>query len=87
MKVTLKDGYEVNVNEKCANDWNYLTKLRKVDKGDYGLVVDVAEILLGGEKEVGKLAEHFEVDGITPVDTMVEALSEIMASVNELKNS
>ena len=87
MKVTLKDGYEVNVNEKCTNDWNYLTKLRKVDKGDYGLVVDVAEILLGGEEEVDKLAEHLAVDGITPVDTMVEALSEIMASVNELKNS
>ena len=86
MKVEMKDGFVVNVDESCQNDWGFLAKLRKVDKGDAGLIVDVAEILLGGEDEVERLAEHLAVDGRTPLDGMVDALSEIMESVNELKN-
>lgn len=87
MVVELKDGFSVNVNEGCSNDWNFLTKLRKIDKGDAGLIVDVAEILLGGEQEVDKLAKHLEKDGKTPLNVMVDALSEIMESVNSVKNS
>ena len=87
MTATLKDGFEVQISEKCLNDWAFLTMLRKVDKGDTGLIVDIAEKLLGGEEEVEKLARHLEVDGITPADKMVDALSELMESVSELKNS
>lgn len=87
MKATLSDGYEVNISESCLNDWGFLTMLRKIDKGDTGLIVDIAEKLLGGEKEVDKLAKHLEVDGITPANKMVDALTELMESVNELKNS
>lgn len=87
MTVKLKDGFSVDVNEGCANDWNFLTKLRKIDKGDHSLIVDVAEILLGGENEVDKLAKHLEKDGVTPVDAMVEALQEIMEAASEVKNS
>ena len=87
MKATLNDGYEVQINENCLNDWEFFTALRKIDKGDSGLIVDVAEILLGGEEEVEKLADHLAVDGVTPLDKMVEALSELMTSVNALKNS
>lgn len=61
--------------------------LRKIDKGDAGLIVDVAEKLLGGDEEVDKLAKHLEVDGVTPADKMIDALTELMESVNELKNS
>ena len=86
MKATLSDGYEVQVNEKCLNDWGFLTLLRKIDKGDTGLIVDIAEKLLGGEEEVGKLAKHLEVDGVTPADRMIDALTEIMTSANKLKN-
>lgn len=86
MKVTMKDGFSVNVNEDCSNDWNFLAKLRKIDKGDAGLIVDVAEILLGGEEEVEKLAKHLEVNGRTPLDAMVNALTEIMESINSVKN-
>lgn len=87
MVVALKDGYEVNIDESSLNDWKLLAKLRKVDKGDSGLIVDVAELLLGGEEEVDKLAEHFSVDGHTSIDKMVEAITEIFTSTNELKNS
>lgn len=87
MKAQLNDGYEVQVNENCLNDWGFLTMLRKIDKGDAGLIVDVAEKLLGGDEEVDKLAKHLEVDGVTPADKMIDALTELMESVNELKNS
>ena len=87
MEVKMKDGFSVSVDENCQNDWGFLSKLRKIDKGDAGLIVDVAESLLGGEEEVNKLAKHLEVDGRTPVDSMVDALTEIMETVNELKNS
>ena len=83
----LNDGFEVQIDEKSLNDWRFLTTLRKIDKGETGLIVDVAELLLGGEEGVDKLAKHLEVDGITPMDKMVEAISQIMESVNELKNS
>ena len=86
MKATLSDGYEVQVNEKCLNDWGFLTMLRKIDKGDTGLIVDIAEKLLGGDEEVGKLAKHLEVDGVTAADRMIDALTEIMTSANKLKN-
>ncbi len=86
MKAQLNDGYEVQVNENCLNDWGFLTMLRKIDKGDAGLIVDVAEKLLGGDEEVDKLAKHLEVDGVTPADKMINALTELMESINELKN-
>lgn len=87
MKAILKDGFEVQLDENCLNDWGFLTMLRKIDKGDTGLIVDIAEKLLGGDEEVEKLAKHLEVNGITPADKMIDALTELMESVNELKNS
>lgn len=87
MKAKLNDGFEVQISESVANDWRFLTVLRKIDKGESGLIVDAAELLLGGEEEVERLAKHLEVDGVTPVDTMVSAITELMESVNELKNS
>ena len=87
MKTKLKDGYEVEVNEVALHDWQFVKWIRKIDKGDAGLIVDVAEALLGGEEEVDKLAEHLSVDGHTAANKMVDALTEIMESVGEAKNS
>lgn len=87
MKAQLKDGYQVQISDDVANDWRFLTVLRKIDKGETGLIVDAAEILLGGEEEVERLAKHLEVNGKTPVDVMVSAITELIQSVNELKNS
>ena len=83
----LKDGFEVEINEKALNDWRFLTTLRKIDKGETGMIVDTAELLLGGEEQVEALAKHLEQDGVTPVDAMIAALGEIMESVNSAKNS
>ena len=85
MKASLKDGFEVELNEECLNDWRFLTTLRKIDKGEAGLIVDVAESLFG-ETGVDLLAAHLEKDGKIPTDKMVEAIAELMESVQELKN-
>lgn len=87
MLFTLKDGFEVSIVEDALNDWRFLTMLRKVDKGETGLVVDIAEKLLGGEEEVEKLAKHLEVNGIAPADAMLSAIGELIDAVSELKNS
>lgn len=87
MTVKLSDGFEVEIDERHLNDWNLLKKLRGIDKGETSLVVDVAEILLGGEENLEALAKHLEVDGVTSIDSMVNALREIMESATELKNS
>lgn len=86
MKVTLSDGFEVSIDERHLNDWNLLKKLRGIDRGETALVVDVAEILLGGEEKLDALAKHLEVDGVTSIDAMVNALREIMEGTSETKN-
>lgn len=86
MKIKLSDSYEVMIDEKRLNDWNLLKMLRGIDKGETAMVVDVAEILLGGEENLDALAKHLETDGVTTIDSMVDALREIMESATELKN-
>lgn len=86
MLITLKDGFEVSINENSLNDWGFLSMLRKIDKGETGLIVDIAEKLFG-EDEVEKLAKHLEVDGVTPADAMVSAIAEAIEKISELKNS
>lgn len=87
MIAKLSDGFEANISDELANDWKFLTVLRKIDKGETSLFVDAAEILLGSEEEVDRLAKHLETDGVTTVDAMVSAITELMNSANELKNS
>ena len=87
MKVSLKDGFEVNVEEKHLDDWKLLKLLRGIDKGDASLTVDVIEILLGGEEEVKRLEEHIKKDGFISISAMGDALYEILEAAGELKNS
>lgn len=86
MVIKLKDGYEVSINESCLNDWNMLRLLRQVDKGESAVIVDVVDLMLGADQSEA-LAKHLEVDGVTPIDAMVDAMREIMEAATELKNS
>lgn len=85
MTVKLKDGFEVNLNESHLNDWKLLKLIRGIDKGDASLSVDVLEMLIGDDLE--KLEKHLEVDGVTTIDAMGNALAEIIEASVELKNS
>lgn len=86
MEAKLSDGFTVIIDERHLNDWNLLKLLRGIDKGETSLIVDVAETLLG-EDQVKALEKHLEVDGVTPIDSMVNAIREIMESKASLKNS
>lgn len=85
MIAQLSDGFEVEINEEHLNDWKVLKMLRGIDKGDQGMIVDVAELLLS-EEQLEALEKHLEVDGITRITAMVTALQELMNSVKEIKN-
>ena len=87
MIAKLKDGYTVEINEEALDDWNFLKMLRDVDRGNGSAIVDVAEIFLGGPKEADRLAEHLKVDGKTSIVAMINAVQELMSSVQEGKNS
>ena len=87
MKAKLKDGFETEILEENVGDWEFLEVLSDIDEGEEGLIVKAARMLLGKEG-VKSLKEHLRNEqGKVPVMTMVNALHELMESVNELKNS
>ena len=86
MKAKLKDGFEAQISEDTLNSWEFLELLSDIDEGEYGLIVKAARMLLGKEG-VELLKEHIRTeDGKVLADAMVNAISELMESANELKN-
>lgn len=86
MIVKLESGFEAELNEANMESWEFLKAIRKVDKGDLPLIVDVAEMLLGSEEEVDRLADHLkETTGSATVEAMAEAIQELMNTA-EIKN-
>lgn len=86
MTVTLKDGFQVEINDAHLDDWQLLKMLRGIDNGEPALIVDVVDRLLG-EEQGQALEKHLEVDGITSIASMVDAVRQIMESNTEVKNS
>lgn len=87
MLAKLSDGFEIEIDENCLDDWEMLDALNEIDKGSSGKIVDVAKMMLG-EDGVGKLKEHFRSEGgKVSVTVMVSAITELMESVSTLKNS
>ena len=87
MKALLNDGFEIDVLEDNIGDWEFLEVLNDIDEGETGLIVRAARMLLGNEG-VKVLKEHLRNEqGKVPTTKMVDALRELMESVNTLKNS
>lgn len=87
MLAKLQDGFEVTVKDEILDDWEFLELLNEIDEGNGSKIVNVARMMLG-EEEVGKLKEHFkEKTGKVTVNEMVEAISELLESIGETKNS
>ena len=87
MKAKLSDGFEIEISESVADDWEFLEVLSGLDEGETGLIVKAAKMLLGNEG-VKALKEHLRNEnGKVSATSMVTALQELMESVNELKNS
>ena len=86
MKATLKDGFETELIDENVNDWEFLEVLSDIDEGEEGLIVKAARMMLGKEG-VKSLKDHLRNEqGKVPVTAMIDALQELLESVNELKN-
>ena len=87
MKAKLNDGFEVEILDSTVDDWEFLEVLASIDEGEAGQIVKAAKMLLGVDG-VKMLKEHLRGEnGKVSSSAMVEALGELMESVNELKNS
>lgn len=85
MKATMSDGFEIGIREEALDDWDFLEMLEEVDDGG-GSIVKVAKVLLGDEG-LAALKQHIrERDGRVSVQVMVDALAELMESVQTVKN-
>ncbi len=87
MRAMLSDGFEVAIRDEVVGDWEFLEVLNDIDEGEEGLIVRAARMMLGKEG-VKILKDHLrDEQGKVPTMAMVDALFELMESVNTLKNS
>ena len=87
MKVKMKDEFEVEIVDGVTDDWEFLEVLANIDEGETGQIVRAAKMLLGNDG-VKALKDHLrDEDGRVRTSAMVGAISEIMDSAGELKNS
>lgn len=87
MLAKLQDGFEVAVKDEILDDWEFLELLNEIDEGNGSKIVNVARAMLGND-EAEKLKSHFkEKTGKVTVNEMVQAITEILESIGEAKNS
>lgn len=75
-KIRLDNGLNLNIQENALNNMELLDDLVDLDNGNgYAISRIVGRILDKDERK--KLYDHLRVDGVTPVDRVVEAMKEI----------
>lgn len=75
-KIRLDNGLNLNIQENALNNMELLDDLVDLDNGNgYAISRIVGRILDKDERK--KLYDHLRVDGVTPVDKVVEAMKEI----------
>ena len=81
-KIRLDSGLNLNIQENALNNMELLDDLVDLDEGNgYAISRIVGRILDKEEKK--KLYDHLRVDGVTPVDKVVEAMKEIFDKLGE----
>ena len=71
-------GFNYAIDESKSDDWEMLEKPRRIDKGEQGLIVDVAEDLLGID-QLDKLKAHVRgTRGRVSITGMLDEISEIL---------
>ena len=88
-EVKLACGYKCKIDERVANDFDLLWKLRKMDDGDYNSIFDVLAKLFGDDDKIEKLMDCLrDKDGYVATDKIAEAIVEaINALGDDGKNS
>lgn len=86
MKVTLEDGFVLDIDDKKLDDYELVEALTDIDKGKVGRMTDAVDILLGNEKT--NLFEHIRKEkGYVSTECVKGALLEIINGMKNGKNS
>lgn len=86
LKGTTTTGFEFEIPEEMQDDWELFEMLREVDKGNMGIMVDVAYKLLGDE-QLARLKEHVkEKHGHVSTAGMGAELAYILEGNESTKN-
>ena len=81
-KIRLDNGLNLNVQDSVMNNMELLDDLVDLDEGNgYAISRIVSRILDKGEKK--KLYDHLRLDGVTPVDKVVECMKEIFDKLGD----
>ena len=86
-----KSGFKYEIDERVINDWRLLKYIAMSESSDPSEQIkgasNLVSLLLGNQEQA--LMEHLskENDGYVPAVAVTEAITDIITSVNELKNS
>lgn len=79
-------GFAYNIDDGALDDYELLETLCKVDKGEYGLMPEVIERLLG-EEQRDLLKKHCTKEsGRVSASMMMSEITEILQSQPKVKN-
>lgn len=79
-------GFEFKIEDDALDDYELLEVISKVDRGDYGRITEMVEILLGTEQKE-KLKEHVRNEnGKVSTTKLMDEVKDIFEASNEIKN-
>lgn len=85
--ITMKSGLELEIRDNLMNDMELLDDLAELDEGNSYAVSRIVNRILG-KNEKKKLYDDLREDGVTPVNKVVEAMTEIFQLLGDKgKNS
>lgn len=82
MKYTLKNGFELFVDNSALDNWELLEVLADIDAGKTPLITKAFPMLVGKD-QFDKLKEYMRTDGRISIASMIEVFTELM---NQLEN-
>lgn len=86
IKGNTSTGFEYEIDETKLDDWELLESFNRIDKGETGIFVDVANMLLGAE-QMERLKEHVKKsEGRVSISGMIAELSSIFEETTAIKN-
>lgn len=79
-------GFEFKIEDDVLDDYELLEVISEVDRGDYGKVTEMVEMLLGTEQKE-KLKEHVRNEnGKVSAAKIMDEVKDIFEASNEIKN-
>lgn len=85
-----KSGFKFEVDERIKNDWSLVSAIADAECDDESKRIiginSLVNIILGAQKQ--KYFEHIKKkhEGYMPIDVIVDDITSILNSINELKN-